>query len=1346
MRHKQINLGHYLNFYKRIGFVFFFFTLLVNGTSFGNNINNLNTTEILKNNSFGIVKTIHYGEHGFWIGGENGLYKVLGEHVELFGSDKAPFNGAQIEDIFEDKNGNVWISTFGQGIVFFDTKLKSFSLFELVEDSKFSYCSKLVGDKNGYIIGLCSSGVLLIDSKSRKTDILFSGHSSDLVDFALDGRGEVWLLDESDNILKFSISNESEPLSVQFDNNQHIYTLNSDAEGNIWLGTDNGLFLYNKSKKKFLIYEEDNLINSREGKVTSIFTDNHGDIWFFQNGLYRLDVKSWGLTKEKHILNFNDSKHIEYINDMAFSRNNTAIISVPLHGLIIGTQFQPALSKLEGEKFGITNLESTLLLKSGNVLLASNEAVFLWDLKVGNIVQLENEVGYVTAMFQMQNGCIVMFSDTKGIFSISEKSQVYNATNCLLPNFDASGGNVYDFAEINAKLYFGVLGGKSPGVYVIDKEGVHLLLGELQIDNLLISKNNYLVVSTQSKGVIKFDLSGNLIKEYRSTNYPSNCMLEDSKENIWLCFDGGGLGVISKNSNEIQYLSQQVSNNSRFIRDLVEDDLGFLWGGTNAGLFRLDVNSNVSIKLGMEEGFHDSDYEIGSSLNLGIGKILVAGDNINYIVNTNLAKDFIDQRAKSVSEVIFTDLNVSTHSISTTNSDRYQSIFGTENPIINISHDDYLFSISFAVNNFLEKDILTFSYRLKGLNDDWFEVSSKNAEATYSTLPSGDYEFQVKVIDPKSTATQPISSLKITVLPPFWLTWQAYIIYALCLVLIAFLAYRIRVYKLRQLNDFLEVCVKKRTSELDSSNIKVSNLLKEKRLLFQNMSHEFRTPLSLVLGPIKQLVEQLKEAGNKSKAITAFKNASRLNVLIDQVVDLIRLDDDSEVQRQLYSINSSVTELIEMLKPLGTMKFQKFELKLCRDGKLFLTKDSLEKIVTNLVSNASKYSPQNATIKISSEVSNTKFILTVEDNGPGIVDSDKQKVFERFIRLNRGTNEPGSGLGLAVVKEIVELNNGTISIEDGERGGCKFIVSLPLANEEQLEFSDGVISSSKNLITPSYVGSEITVQHEEIESYSGHSVSVLVVEDNDELRNFICNSLSKFYVCESADNGNQGIEKAMISIPDVIVSDVLMPEKDGFDLVHTLRANSLTAHIPIILITAMHSDENRLQGWRENVDDFIPKPFSVEELRLRITRLLAIRDLVRKRHNKIIADTDNNGIRECVTFTQAKDQSFFEGFCKIIEEHYQNESFNRSKAASLLAISERQLNRKLGALIDYNFVEYLRKYRLEKAKELILSGGQITEISFDVGFSSPSYFSNCFKAEFGYSPSEFLEINNGQNV
>ncbi|MCF6440475.1 response regulator [Pseudoalteromonas luteoviolacea] len=645
-----------------------------------------------------------------------------------------------------------------------------------------------------------------------------------------------------------------------------------------------------------------------------------------------------------------------------------------------------------------------------------------------------------------------------------------------------------------------------------------------------------------------------------------------------------------------------------------------------------------------------------------------------------------------------------------------------------------------------------FSIRLSRLNHyktDTQRVEDKQEGSDEQVLPSpfknwpeyGIYAFEV-------TPTNSVEehSFDIKMLPPIWRTWPAYAIYfgiGLSLIwIIVFLkqrALKLKANELSQAVDLKTVQLKEANEQLAQKHHVIASLLKEKNNMFTQISHELRTPLTLILSPIEQLMGQMHKTQHTAILSIAKRNVLILQNLVDQLLQLVKLESKPQHTFHAYDVNKSLDEIIATY----TSALSARAMTISRSGisgvYLRLVSDSLEICVSNLLSNAVKFSPKGSEVRVSFEKNDTLFVLTVSDEGVGINEHDQAVIFEKFHRLPPFDNKElisGSGIGLSIVQELMLANHGQVKVRSTKGKGSQFSLEFPVECEVS---RDCVIEEETQRAKP-YLNMSSLMHDMPNETYSapyayqeGKS-NVLIIEDNSELSGFLQQLLAPSYNCLSASDGLEGVEKATDSIPDLIITDIMMPKLNGYEVTHALRGNQLTCHIPIIMLTAKSDSESRLEGWKHHADDYIGKPFDNHELIVRIENLISIRKMLRQSLGrglgtaKPVLDAENDLMK--------LDNEFILKFEKVIEQHYQDEAFSRTMAASEMHISERQLNRKLAHLLDHNFSEYLRKYRLRQSLNLIHSGLQIAQIAEDVGFSSPSYFSHCFKAEYGKTVSQ----------
>ncbi|MEZ5038721.1 MAG: ATP-binding protein [Saprospiraceae bacterium] len=532
-----------------------------------------------------------------------------------------------------------------------------------------------------------------------------------------------------------------------------------------------------------------------------------------------------------------------------------------------------------------------------------------------------------------------------------------------------------------------------------------------------------------------------------------------------------------------------------------------------------------------------------------------------------------------------------------------------------------------------------------------------------------------------------------------------------------------------------------------------------KSRFFANISHEFRTPLTLILGPLKKAQEQLpasdaeKTWQTSEDAEVSFparhivmmrRNAERLRQLIDQLLDLSKLENGSmKLQVAAGDVVSFVRAMVFSFESLAERRQIHFQTEFPPAGKMgYFDKDKIEKIIANLLSNAFKYTPERGNVSVKTVLENGRLKVSVEDSGPGISKEELDKIFERFYQVE-GTEDKGTGIGLSLVKELVELHRGQISVESASGKGTVFKVSLPVAKES---FAEGEITSSKEnelAQTRSPIYAAVETEQEPSDQFphqpSTHPL-LLIVEDNPDLRRFIAETMQGEYQIISAENGKEGIEIAIERTPELIVSDVMMPEMDGFELCETLKKDERTSHIPVILLTAKAGQQHKVAGFEMGADAYLTKPFDEQELLVRARNLVEQR---RRLQERFSGPSDLANFKKWTQLKPAEvaitstDQRFLEKVAAAIEANMDNEFFCVEDLAGTVAFSRSQLHRKLKALTGKSANELIRDFRLTRAKELLEKrAGNVSEIAIQVGYNSLSYFTRSFKNAFGVPPSE----------
>jgi signal transduction histidine kinase/DNA-binding response OmpR family regulator/ligand-binding sensor domain-containing protein len=1315
----------------------------------------LQSSGVFNNQATGLIYKVYQSKNSLWLGGENGLFKITGNMVEQYNHTNSDFQRADIWDITEDEKGNMWVATFGSGILRYSEDSNELASLSLENQLTSKNCLSVSRFSNVYIAAICGGTVNLIDTESQSTNELLQDKinqtlkSKKVTSVIVEPSGIVWIATRNDGLFKLSSQFkliDSFPYPTKDGRSFSVSSTLLDDSQNLWLGGDTGLKKFNTHSEIFKSLPADTEYDGIRSRVKDIFQDSNGKIWVSLDTLYVVDPATMSLSRSRFLNPFLANNSIMAVNSIDESPNGELFLAANLKGLVTIPSLKNAISFLTYDDENIVgNIDASILLDANTLLVASNSNLFKFDLSAFKNDLLYENVGYIDAIDILAPSTLLLSIDGKGVFELELGSLNLNVIALLDNNKETISGNqIFGIqADNRGTIYLGIVGRSASGVFKRHTNDQYFSAEkrDIQVDDLLLLADGTLMAAARDSFIYERGSKDWFVwkDNVESKNVVQNCIIEAQDGTVWLCTNGNGLGYLDKETKSIKYIDSKFTANSMFIRELVQDTEGYFWVMTNQGVVRYDHKRQTSIQLGKEDGIVDVDFEITASINLSDDKILVAGDTLNYIIDTKKANQYINTRLQRKTEARLVDLIVSqrdTRARRDKTVDMKQAI--STNNFLSFTYNEFLFNLKFAANNFAERNVFSFEYRLLGLDDNWTQTSKKETSATYSTLPSGSYTFEVRVIDPKSIADQPVTKLNIKVLPPLWETWQAYTVYLLTVFGLLFAFYKYRTLQLKKANKLLELSVAERTSELADSKERISNLLTQKQSLFANVSHEFRTPLSLILGPLETLGSSLEGASQKENFSLIYRSAKRLNHLVDQILDLAKLETVHSEHKKVYSIEPSIELMVESFKPLAQSKQQQIILVSNTRGSLLLFQDSLEKIVSNLLSNSIKYTQVGGTIIINSQQEASNYRFSVTDNGPGIPGDKLTKVFDRYTRLHETREEVGSGLGLAVVKELAKANDGSAQVESKVGEGSKFTIILPL-------YSSQAPVNSAFHITPPEVLPDYFIEDTQPNSYLGEAKltnksTLLIIEDNIELREFLSQSLGKWYVCMTAIDGAQGIETAVKYVPDLVISDLMMPKKDGFEVAQAIRQHESTCHIPFILLTAKGDDATRIEGWKKQIDDYICKPFNVEELVTRVSNLLSLRNLLKKQYSKNIeASIQGEDSSEDMSFSSKRDQDFYLRFVQAIEKNYTSTEFGRAQAATMMVMSERQLNRKLSALIDYNFSEFLRKYRLEQARKLLRAGGQITEVSYDVGFSSPSYFSSCFKAEYGVSPKELVD-------
>ncbi len=801
----------------------------------------------------------------------------------------------------------------------------------------------------------------------------------------------------------------------------------------------------------------------------------------------------------------------------------------------------------------------------------------------------------------------------------------------------------------------------------------------------------------------------------------------DTKKNTYvLTFTGGINKIVSTDllSDHISYKSYTPKDGlvSDLVLSMIEDEAGQIWVVSENALSKFDARQETFDNY--DKTFLRYDFSFTEAIpTFNAQKQLIFGTDMGFL-------EIEPEKLKKndyIPPIVFTDLKI--HGIQSS-----EPIDDLER--LSLQPSQRNITIRFSTLDYIRPEEIQYAYRLKGLEEQW-NVGGKNRSASYINLPAGEYELEVKSTNSDGVWVDNVRTLPIQVLPTFWETWWAWLIYFIGFILFtgAIVYILFYIYRLRH-----EV-----TIEQQISNIKLR--------FFTDISHELRTPLTLITTPVAEVLENEPLTPSAREQLTLVrKNTERMLRLINQILDF------RKIQNKKMKILAEETELVGFLRKIS----ESFNL-IAREKSIdysfetnvdeqyiWIDRDKIEKIMFNLLSNAFKYTLTGKSIRVYLEVKNKEVSISVEDEGIGIAPEKLDSLFKRFETLAKyNIMQPSSGIGLSLVKELVELHHGSIDVKSQQEKGSTFSVTLPLdrkalENDAQIEFILTDSQGEKEIIAPlseTEPGSSFLEQEEE--EASEDKQSILIVEDNVELKKLLRAILGKKYHIIEASNGKEGLEKASETLPDMVISDVMMPVMDGLEMIRTIKEDKEICHIPIIILSAKSSLDDRIEGLEQGIDDYITKPFSSSYLKAKVASLFAQRKQLQELFmNKLTS----NGMSEADLLEPSKpqimphDELFIKQVMEYMEEQMDNPELVIDDFANKLSLSRSLFYRKLKAITGFSPVDFIKEIRFKRAAQLIENGNfNFSQIAYMTGFSDPKYFSKSFKKHTGFSPKEYKE-------
>lgn len=1145
----------------------------------------------------------------------------------------------------------------------------------------------------------------------------------------------------------------------------HFYHVFEDRDGDLWLwATNSGALLFQPGSNKITPFNERSAVGKlNTDLVTQIVEDENGMIWVAtDHGGVNLISKKEGF-RITYLLN--DPK-----DPRSLSQNSiTAMYKDDRGGIWLGT-YKQGVSYLNS---GITlfplfrRQESRNSLpyddvnrfvedKDGNIWIGTNGGgliffdrkrnafkQYLHDPANGN--SLNNNV--VVSLIMDHKGVLWVGTFFGGLSSFDGKKFTHyrhreGDTTSL------SNDNVWELFEDRAhNLWVGTLGG---GVDLLDRESGKFTHVDYETDEALAIPSEYVSSIRQDKaGNIWIGTTGGIIvlkndqsvaatyrREAKQENGLSNnnitCILEDRAGNTWVG-TREGLNILTPKSNTFRVLTTANGLPDNMILDVLEDNAGTIWVSTPNGLCNLLREKNsagqdfTAVNYDESNNLQNREFNENAALKTARGELIFGGPSgFNIIDSVKIRKQ--ERRP----DIVLTGFQLLGRNVSPgENVDGRVLLPNALSHLENIAlkYKENVFSIEFTSLDFRQGAIDKYAYKMEGFNADWIYVSGDQRRATYTNLSPGSYFFKVKVLN-RDGAWSPEKSLTINILPPFWRTTVAYIIYLLIAAGLFWLARRII---LERIHMRYEVQQKRREA------IRAQAVEQLKTKFFTNVSHEFRTPLSLIISPLDKIIRQTTNEEQKKQLSLVQRNAKRLLSLVNQLLDFRKMEvQEIKLHPAIGDIIAFSKDISDSFLDIAEKKNMGFSFQSNIDHlEIYFDKDKIEKILFNLLSNAFKYTNENGRVNLAltyhppaGEAAEGTLTIEVKDTGIGIPADKQEKIFERFFQTDVPETmvNQGTGIGLAITKEFVKLHQGVITVKSAPDKGTTFSVLIPAK-----KINDSTIKTSS-----------VSVLEEDAEKIlseetprNGRKKMVLVVEDNEDIRFYLKENLKESYEVVEAFNGKEGLEKARSLMPDLVVSDVMMPQMDGIEMASKLKSETVTAHIPIILLTAMGSEEKQLEGLKVGVNDYVTKPFTFEILASRIRNLIAQQKLLQKRFQKQLEVDPGE-----VTITPV-DEKFLRQALELVEKNMDNADFSVEDFSHDMFMNRVTLYRKILSLTGKTPIEFIRSIRMKRAAQLLLkSGMSVSEVAYEVGFNNPKHFAKAFKEEFKVIPSKYASSQN----
>lgn len=1287
----------------------------------------------------GINVIVEDSKQQLWIGTAQGLslYNREKDHfinVDSIPSNKNHLNNSYITTLTFDNQENVWIGTYGGGVNIYDPQTATFKYLSGFDVHNGPIAKNYIMDflYVDDVMWCASKGGIQVFHVPSKTEVSLKFTNGDVptkqvTQLVKDSRENIWFSTFDGEIHRLNKTDENysiEHIISRKDTDRgvrwnEILTMAKDDKDNFWIGGDNSRLSYFDVKSGKAVSfggGNENNENLPTISIRSVYIDDKGLVWVgtFNKGVYLVNNNTGKF--DSYLLGDFHRNDLEGKDVRAFAEDKMGNVWITYDGigLVLLDKKTNSLKRQDQINKKIFPLVlTTLTFDDDNHLWVGtgSNGVYKINIATNNVVNYpiksggfgDNKAYYI---YKDKKGVIWCGSNGSGLFYFDDKTQQF-----------------INFYEQNKPIH------------ISNRSYVSSILEDSQNALWVGTMYGLYKLSRNKNGSFDYKLYWQALENMKFVGNGIHSIYEDAQQNLW--FGTTDDGVVFKARHGETFKTYQKKNGlpSNTVRSIAMDSLGNMWFGSNRGLSKLDMKTQSITNYDTSDGLTSNNI-YNNSITTSSGKLFFASNNgFNTFYPQNI-------QTKSEKPVVYlTDLRINNKSVGvdTLNSplDKHISLASH----LELNYNQRSFALDFVGIRFGQTPDYTYCYKLEGFDEEW-NCGSRHS-AAYTNIDPGKYAFLVKASN-KEGVWSHIQRLEISIKQVWWKTWWAQLVFISFVTAAIIFLFRIRLERLRMRNQLaMERLAREREQALSES----------KTQFFTNISHEFRTPLSLISMPLESIsaLEDLPiNIRERIEAIQASSN--KMLRLVNELMDFNKLENARlklQVQQgELVHFITTIAGAFQNISKKRNIHFGIHSMVGSLNG--WFDHDKLDKILVNILSNAFKFTLDGGQINIiinsreaivgDEKVKARCLELSIVDNGIGISEDELPFIFDKFYQAKSSPHiaNSGTGIGLALTKGLVELHQGRISVESKPNQETVFVILIPIDKEvfpsESIGEVPECVDSIPELIKPIKIETEpdFDSDDEPIED----KPSILIVEDNEELRDYLTLELKHKFHLLQARNGREGFEMACESSPDLIISDILMPERNGIELCQDIKTNLKTSHIPFIMLTARTTVEDQIIGIETGADVYITKPFSIRFLLAQVNQIIESRQKLYSQFSKDVYLLPTKVAQNKI------DQEFLQKAIDYIIENIQNPQLGVNSIAELFHLSRMQVYRKIKALTGKSVVNFIRMIRIKQALKLMdTQKYTLSEIAYLTGFNSASYFTTSFKEEYGKAPSEYLEQN-----